>query len=113
MRNFRVSRNKFGNEPTTIDGQRFDSKKEAGRYLYLKARLMAGEIEGLIINKRLLSYPLVVGGVKVATYEADFRYLEKATGQVVVEDVKGYRTREYMLKRKLMKGCHGIEVAEV
>lgn len=56
-------------------------------------------------------YPLVVNGVKVATYVGDFRYRED--GVLVLEDAKGVRTREYRLKAKLMKALFGIEIREV
>jgi hypothetical protein len=34
-------------------------------------------------------------------------------GEVVVEDVKGMKTKEYIIKRKLMKYILGIEVVEI
>lgn len=98
---------KYGAQPVEVDGRRFASKREAARYLLLKARAAAGEIEGLELQPR---YPLVVNGVKVAVYVADFRYRE--AGTLVVEDTKGFRTPIYRLKRKLMKAIHGIDVRE-
>ena len=46
-------------------------------------------------------------------YYADFTYIDKRTGETVVEDVKGVRTPEYKLKRKLMLYVHGIKIKEV
>ena len=47
------------------------------------------------------------------SYVADFVYTDKATGQTVVEDTKGVRTKEYIIKRKLMLHVHGIRIKEV
>jgi len=46
-------------------------------------------------------------------YVADFVYTDNETGQEVVEDTKGYRTKEYIIKRKLMLYIHGIRIKEV
>lgn len=46
-------------------------------------------------------------------YVADFVYTDRATGQTVVEDTKGVRTKEYIIKRKLMLHVHGIRIKEV
>ena len=46
-------------------------------------------------------------------YIADFVYTDNETGQTVVEDTKGMRTREYIIKRKLMLFMHGIRIKEV
>ena len=44
-------------------------------------------------------------------YVADFVYEEN--GKKVVEDTKGVKTKDYILKRKLMLWVHGIRVREV
>jgi hypothetical protein len=49
-------------------------------------------------------------GESAASYVADFTYIEN--GMFVVEDVKGHRTAEYILKRKLMLRIHGIRIRE-
>lgn len=46
-------------------------------------------------------------------YIADFVYTDCKTGQTIVEDTKGMRTREYVIKRKLMLYMHGIRIKEV
>lgn len=46
-------------------------------------------------------------------YIADFVYTDNATGSTVVEDTKGVRTKEYIIKRKLMLWVHGIRIREV
>jgi len=90
--------------PTFVDGIRFDSMKEAGRYRQLKAMLAAGLISELRLQP---SFDLVLE----CKYVADFEYLDDK-GKRVIEDVKGYKTREYKQKRRLMKRQHGIEILE-
>lgn len=46
-------------------------------------------------------------------YIADFVYVDNATGRTIVEDTKGVRTREYIIKRKLMLYIHGITITEI
>lgn len=53
-----------------------------------------------------------LNGVKICTYVADFR-VEYKDGTVEIEDVKGYLTDIYKLKKKLMKAFHGIDVKEL
>jgi hypothetical protein len=98
---------KYKNKRTLLDGIRFDSKKEAARWEQLLLLQKAGEIHDL---ERQVRYPLIVKGMKVAMYVADFRYIEK--GAVVVEDVKGMPTHVYKLKKLLMKALHGVEIRE-
>ena len=95
--------------PTVVDGIRFASKKEANRYRNLCLMHEAMEIEDLELQP---SYDIVVGGKKVCRYVADFRYKDRRTGEIVVEDVKGVKTAVYRLKKKLMKALHGIEITE-
>jgi hypothetical protein len=103
------ARSKYGSRRTTVDGVTFDSAKEATRWGELVMMQKAGHISGL---RRQVSYDLVVNGHKVATYRADFVYAD-ASGLDVVEDVKGFRTPVYRLKRRLMLACHGADVREV
>lgn len=44
-------------------------------------------------------------------YIADFQYLRD--GVLVVEDTKGVKTKDYIIKRKLMLHVHGIRIKEV
>ncbi len=102
-------RSKYGNKKTEVDNILFDSKAEAQRYRELKLMERAGVIRDLELQPR---FELVVGGQRVCTYVADFRYFDTAAGAVIVADVKGKATDVYRLKAKLMLACHGIEVQE-
>ena len=95
---------------TSTDWQRLDHYGEAHRYRQLCLRVRAGEISDLELQPR---YPLVVNGVNVGTYVADFRYVETATGATVTEDFKGFRTPLFKLKAKLVRALYGVEVVEV
>lgn len=88
---------KFNAKPTHVDGIRFASKREAQRFSELKNLERAGIISHLELQPR---FPLIVGGKVVCTYVGDFRYLEN--GKSVTEDVKGFKTGEYIIKRKLL-----------
>ena len=48
-----------------------------------------------------------------ASYYADFVYTDNESGDLVVEDTKGYKTKDYILKRKLMLHVHGIRIREL
>lgn len=101
-------RTKYANELTTVNGVRFASKREARRWLELKLLEGAGLICDL---RRQVRFDLVVNELPVCAYLADFVYREGDA--VIVEDAKGVRTREYRLKARLMRACHGIEIREV
>jgi acyl-CoA thioesterase FadM len=91
----------------TVDGIKFHSRREAKRFRELRVMVRVGEITGLRLQ---VSFKLVVNGVLVCRYRADFVYVER--GVRVVEDCKGFRTREYEIKKRLMRAVWGIEIRE-
>ena len=125
--------NKYGNKKVTYDGRVFDSKREMYRYMDLKMLLLCCAISDL---RRLVVYELIPaqrekssrvykkgrkkgqpieGKVieKAVTYIADFVYMDNVAGKEIVEDTKGMRTRDYIIKRKLMLYINGIKIQEV
>jgi len=106
--------NKFGAKGDVEDGIAFQSTFEANYYRELKLRLRAGDIRNL---RWQVPYPLIVAGVTVATYVADFQF-EERVGDVWTErivDTKSTETRKnraYRLKLKIMAAM-GFEVREV
>ena len=102
-------RNKFGSRKTWVDGFEFHSQKEAHRWGVLKLMAVAGEITDL---DRQVRFPLRVNRQEVCCYIADFTYRESSGGPLIVEDSKGLKTRDYIIKKKLMKAVHGIEIKE-
>lgn len=108
-------RSKYGNRKVTRNGEAFDSAKEARRYGELVLLEKAGHISCL---KRQVKYELIPAqrmdgkvAERACTYVADFVYTEN--GETVVEDTKGFRTKDYIIKRKLMLYVHGIRIREV
>jgi|TARA_R100000306_G_C4301804_1_gene105492 Fe2+ or Zn2+ uptake regulation protein len=104
---FTGRKNKYSNRRTTFDGINFHSVKEENRYRVLKLLVEQGIICDLELQPR---YPMVINDIKVTTYVADFRYTQD--GKTVVEDTKGFKTREYTLKKKLMLALYGITIKE-
>lgn len=105
--------NKYGNRKTKVDGIKFDSQKESRHYQELLFRVRAGEIRDLILQPE---FKLIVNGEPIATYTADFQYVEVASEKTVVIDVKSEATRReraYRMKRKLMKALYKITIVEV
>ena len=103
-----IVRRKFHNTPTNG----YASGREASRAAELKLLERAGKIEDL---REQVPFELIPSqpGERPAKYVADFVYTDRASEECVVEDVKGVRTREYVLKRKLMLWVHGIKIREI
>lgn len=119
--------NKYHAKRFYVDGIPFDSKKEGIRYRELLLSERAGEITNLerqvkfilIPAQREADQPGKRGGIKngklierEVAYYADFVYLDKS-GNLIVEDTKGMKTKDYIIKRKLMLYIHGIRIREI
>lgn len=100
---------KYRNKKTEVGGIVFDSAKEATRYKELLLLLKAGQIGHLELQ---VPFELNEGGTHSLKYVADFVYIDARTGQKIVEDTKGHRTKEYIKKRRLMKKIYGIDIYE-
>lgn len=90
-----------------VHGHIHDSKKEALRCAELHMLMWEGSIKNLILQKEYVlvparKYPDMPSERKLS-YVADFVYIDTATGKLIVEDTKGYRTKDYIMKRKLFK----------
>ena len=124
----RYKGNKYGNRKIAFDGQTFDSKKEMRHYTELLLLEKAGKIKDLHRQVKFQLMPAQrepdiigpKGGHKPGklierevSYVADFVYTDLQTGQTVVVDTKGFRTKEYTIKRKMMLYFHGIRIKEV
>lgn len=97
-------RSKYRNKKVEIDGHKFDSKKEASRYVNLKLLERAGNISKLELQPRFTLQDSFVDSSgathKRITYVADFSYLNK-DGKMVIEDTKGFSTDVYRIKKKM------------
>lgn len=124
---------KYGNiKRRTADGILHDSTKEARRWNELKLLERAGAITGLqrqvkyiLVPKQEVAYERISpktgkrlkDGVRTleqeCAYVADFVYQDAKTGVLIVEDTKGVKTKEYIIKRKLMLWLYGISIKEL
>jgi hypothetical protein len=112
--------NKYHAQVCTVDGIRFDSKKEARRYEALMILVAAGEITWLELQPE---FAITVRElwrddgqlVHCGRFRADFRYVETASGEVVIEDTKSPPTRNtaYRLRKRLVEAIHGVTIREV
>lgn len=126
-------KSKYHAKKVEYQGIVFDSKKECSRYRQLQHFEQSGEIYNL---RRQVKYVLIPAQYEPTTevftkgihkgepkkgkllerecsYIADFVYQVTETGETVVEDTKGLRLPEYIIKRKLMLDRHGIRIKEV
>lgn len=129
----RQNKSKYNAQKIVVDGIKFDSKKESERYLVLSAMQRRGEISDLQLQvtfllipnqyKEVVEYSPKKNKEKVKKillrrkleYTADFVYTKD--GEVIVEDVKGYRGGPaytiFTIKSKLMLYIYGIDVKEI
>ena len=90
---------------TSVDGQTFDSKKEADYYCELKLRLQGGDIKGFCLQPTFILTPEL-------KYKADFIVFNNdGTSEVI--DVKGFKTKEYITKKKVFEDKFNLKIKEV
>lgn len=113
-----IMKNKYGATKTTVDGIKFDSRKESQRYIQLKELESKGEISNLQLQVKYELIPKQTNEKgkcieRACYYVADFVY--NKNNETIVEDTKSpaTRTREYIIKRKLMLYVHGIHINEL
>ena len=125
-----MARAKYRNRRVTFEGETYASKKELRRFRELELMQAAGRISGLRKQVKFvlipaqyepdwIDYSKSTQGRKrkgklierEVAYVADFVYLKD--GEMVVEDTKGFRTKDYIIKRKMMLYFHGIRIKEV
>ena len=93
--------NKYGAKKEVVDGHRFDSRKEARRYVSLKMLVMSGDITDLKVHPKFVlleGFIYRLRKIRAITYTADFMYQEK--GETIVEDVKSSATKTQLFKVK-------------
>lgn len=126
-RNYKAG-NKYHAKKIEVDGEIFDSKREAARYIELQYLQRAGKISGLQRQKKFVLVPAQYepettgprgGKIKgkllerEVAYYADFVYFDEEEKDFVIEDTKGVRTKDYIIKRKLMLWLNGYQIREV
>ena len=126
-RNYK-SGSKYHSQKVSIAQEIFDSKKEARRWLELKNLESHGLISGLQRQKKFVLIPAQYepdtkgprgGRIKgkllerEVAYYADFVYFDEEEKDFVIEDTKGVRTKDYIIKRKLLLWLNGYRIREV
>lgn len=101
-------RTKYGNKKCEEDGYMFDSNKERQRYRELRLMERAKLITALRVHPK---YPLRVNKEIIGDYIADFEY--QLCDELVIEDVKGFKTDVYRWKAKHFTAQYGFPVREV
>lgn len=99
------NRSKYGAIKTSVDGHTFDSKKEAEYYQELKLRLQSGDIKGFCLQPIFVLAP----GLK---YKADFIvFYNDGTSEII--DTKGFKTKEYIAKKKVFEDKFNLKIKEI
>jgi hypothetical protein len=105
---------KYHNKKCEYKGLKFDSLKERNHYIVLEQLEKTGQIKELKLQVKYElqpSFKLNGKTIRAINYIADFTYLKD--NKLVVVDVKGMRTKEYMLKKKLFQYKYGMDIVEV
>ena len=109
-----MTRSKYGNRITYVDGIKFASQAEALRYQELKLMLYAGEISNLRLQPRYDLQPAftTISGkrIRAIKYVGDFEYIDNVAQQLITEDVKGVETSTFKLKHKMFMFKYGREI---
>lgn len=98
-------KSKYRANKVSIDGNTFDSQKEADYYCELKLRLQGNEINGFCLQPTFILAP----GLK---YKADFIVFNKDNSCEVI-DVKGFKTKEYIAKKKVFEDKYNLKIKEL
>ncbi len=100
-----IKKTKYRANKTSIDGHTFDSKKEAEYYCNLKMRLQAKDIKGFCLQPIFMLAP----GLR---YKPDFIVFNNDNTTEVI-DVKGYKTKEYIAKKKVFEEKYNLKITEI
>lgn len=102
---FPVKANKYHAQKTTIGDITYDSKKESKRGEYLDWLQRIKQISNLQKQVQFVLQESYVNNkgekIRAIIYVADFVY--EQDGKKIVEDVKGFKTKEYLLKKKIFQ----------
>lgn len=108
---------KYHSKKVILDNIKFDSKKEKNRYEELKILEQAGLIKDIELQKVFELQPSFKKNGKTyrkITYKADFYYYDNHLNRYVVEDVKGFKTEVYKIKKKLFEYVYkDMELIEI
>ena len=100
-----ATRSKYNSIKTQIDGHTFDSEKEANYYSELKIRLQSGDIKGFCLQPTFI----LASGLK---YKADFIIFHNDESTEII-DTKGFKTKEYITKKKVFEDKFDLKIKEI
>ena len=108
------SKVKYHNKKCEYKGLKFDSLKERNHYIVLEHLEKTGQIKDLRRQVKFLlqpSFKLNGKTIRAINYIADFTYIKD--NKLVVVDTKGFRTKDYLLKKKMFQYKYGMDIVEV
>ncbi|MFR0822974.1 MAG: DUF1064 domain-containing protein [Clostridia bacterium] len=100
-----IKKSKYRAKKVSVDGHTFDSQKEADYYCELKLKVQGHEINGFCLQPTFILAP----GLK---YKADFIVFHNDNSYDVV-DVKGFKTKEYIAKKKVFEDKYHLKIIEI
>lgn len=100
-----IRKSKYRANKVSIDGHTFDSQKEADYYCELKLKLKAGSIKGFCLQPTFMLAP----GLK---YKPDFIVFNNDNTNEII-DVKGFRTKEFIAKKKVFEDKFNLKIIEI
>ena len=112
--NFICKQTKYHNKKCVYKDMQFDSLKERNHYIVLEQLEKTGQIKDLkwqVKYELQPSFKLNGKTIRAINYIADFTYLKD--GILVVVDTKGFRTKDYLLKKKMFQYKYGMDIVEV
>lgn len=98
-------KSKYKNKKIRQDGHKFDSDKEYRRYVQLRLLERTGKIKNLKCQVPYLlqeGFDLKGKHYRPIKYIVDFKYDDIKRNKVILEDVKGFKTEVYKIKKKLL-----------
>ena len=98
-------KSKYRANKVSVDGHTFDSQKERDFYCELKLKLQAKEINGFCLQPIFMLAPSL-------KYKPDFIIFNK-DGSTDVIDVKGFKTKEYIAKKKVFEDKYNLKITEI
>ncbi len=101
----KMKKSKYRSNKMSIDGHTFDSQKEADYYCELKTRLQAKDIRGFCLQPIFM----LADGLK---YKPDFIVFNNDGTETII-DVKGFKTKEYIAKKKVFEDKYNLKIIEI
>ena len=103
---------KYRSYKTSVDGHTFDSVKEAQYYQDLKRLIGGRKIEAIIVDPSAANFCQCIRYHNKYKVKADFITFNN-DGTYDVIDVKGFKTKEYIAKKKVFEDKYNLKITEI